>query len=156
AAAAVCLHRARVHARRAVLGRPQQLPPPGHGPATALRRPIARPVGASDPVVYCLAVSQVRGADIRVLYLRELRSALRERAIVVTSILLPIFLYPLLLWLVSPGISFVGGQTEGFTSRVMLRGLPEEHRLLRIDLERDRQIDLRNVADPGAEIRRGK
>ena len=34
--------------------------------------------------------------DIRVLYWREIRSALRDRTIVTNSILLPILLYPLL------------------------------------------------------------
>lgn len=96
------------------------------------------------------------GADIRLLYARELRSALRERNIVVNSILLPIFLYPILLWLIYTGISFVGGQTEGFSSRVVLKGLPAQHGVLKADLERDKQIELRDSADPTAEIRDGK
>jgi sodium transport system permease protein len=96
------------------------------------------------------------GADIILLYARELRSALRERNIVVNSILLPIFLYPILLWLIYTGISFVGGQTEGFSSRVVLKGLPAQHSLLKIDLERDRQIELKDSADPVADIRNGK
>ena len=33
--------------------------------------------------------------DVWILYRRELRSALRERAIVVNSILMPLFLYPM-------------------------------------------------------------
>ena len=40
-----------------------------------------------------------RVAEIRTLYTRELRSALRERNIVINSIILPILLYPVLLWL---------------------------------------------------------
>ena len=64
------------------------------------------------------------GRDIRLLYVRELRSALRERSIVINSILLPLFLYPLLLWLVYTGISFVGGQTQGVSSRILLKNLP--------------------------------
>ncbi len=63
-------------------------------------------------------------SDVRLLYKRELRSALRERNIVVNSILLPVFLYPLLLWLTYTGITFVTGQNEGFVSRVMLQRLP--------------------------------
>lgn len=57
---------------------------------------------------------------IRILYLRELRSALRERTIVVNSILMPIFLYPLLLWFMFTGITFVQGLSEGRVSRVAL------------------------------------
>jgi len=85
---------------------------------------------------------------VRLLYLRELRSALRERNIVVNSILLPIFLYPLLLWLVYSGITFVGGQTEGFASRVMLKNLPQAHLVLKTEMERDPRIELKQIEDP--------
>ena len=50
--------------------------------------------------------------DIKVLYCREVRSALRDRTIVTNSILLPIFLYPVLMWLVYTGITFISGQNE--------------------------------------------
>jgi sodium transport system permease protein len=96
-----------------------------------------------------------RGADIRALYARELRSALRERNIVVNSILLPIFLYPFILWLTYTGIAFVSGQTEGFTSRVMLRGSGAGARPVELELRRDRQIELHTVTDPAGEIREG-
>jgi sodium transport system permease protein len=69
----------------------------------------------------------VSWSDVRVLYGREIRSALRERAIVVNSILVPIFLYPAMLWLMYSGISFVEGLAEGFTSRVVVRGAPPAH-----------------------------
>ena len=98
----------------------------------------------------------LNGADIRVLYRRELRSALRERNIVVNSIFLPIFLYPVLLWLIYTGISFVGGQTQGFSSRVVLKGLPPQHSLLKADLERDSRIELRDSANPVDDIRKGR
>jgi sodium transport system permease protein len=65
--------------------------------------------------------------DVWVLYLREMRSALRERAIVVNSILVPIFLYPAMLWLMYTGISFVEGLAEGFSSRVVIHGVPVGH-----------------------------
>jgi sodium transport system permease protein len=61
--------------------------------------------------------------DIRVLYAREIRSALRERTIIVNGILIPIFLYPLLLWAIFSVMLFVEGLAEGFDSRV---ALPEE------------------------------
>ncbi len=95
------------------------------------------------------------GADIRLLYWRELRSALRERNIVVNSILLPIFLYPLLLWLVYMGISFVVGQTESYKSRVMLQSLPEQHSFLKTELQGDQQFELKTSMNPAGEIRRG-
>ncbi len=93
--------------------------------------------------------------DISVLYRKELRSALRERNIVVNSILLPVFLYPLLLWLTYSGITFVSGQTEGFASRVMLRGLPSSQKSLGQTLRQDEQIEIRNSDDPVAAIKAG-
>jgi len=70
-------------------------------------------------------------SEIRLLYLRELRSALRERAIVVNGILMPIFLYPVLLWVMFTGITFAQGLNEGFTSRLVVEGaLPPAHAAL--------------------------
>ena len=60
--------------------------------------------------------------DIWVLYTMELRSAFRERAIVVNSILMPIFLYPVLLWVMFSAMTFIQGLNEGFTSRIGLGG----------------------------------
>jgi sodium transport system permease protein len=96
------------------------------------------------------------GMDIRLLYMRELRSALRERNIVVNSILLPIFLYPVLLYLIYTGISFVGGQTEGFKSRIALRNSPVEHPLLKKEIEQNKQIELKLSQNPDVDIREGK
>jgi len=96
-----------------------------------------------------------RWADIRLLYWRELRSALRERNIVVNGILLPIFLYPLLLWLIYTGMTFVSGQTQGFASRIMLKNLPQAHQELRKEFERDLRIELKDSRDPIADIRGG-
>ena len=93
--------------------------------------------------------------DVQILYLREMKSALRERNIVVNSILLPVFLYPLLLWLVYTGISFVGGQTEGFASRVMLKNLAAAHPILRDELAKTERVEIRNPHDPIADIRSG-
>ena len=59
---------------------------------------------------------------VRLLYVRELRCALRERSIVVGAILIPIFLYPGMLWVMFTGMTFVMGETEGFVSRVEVRG----------------------------------
>lgn len=66
--------------------------------------------------------------DIRILYLRELRSAMRERTIVVNSILMPIFLYPVLLWVMFTGITFVQGLSADRSARVaILAPVPEAH-----------------------------
>src|SRR4051812_23090686 len=73
--------------------------------------------------------------DIRILYLRELRSALRDRTIVTGSILIPILLYPLILWLAYAGFTFVSGQSADLKSRVMLKDVPVANALLQKQLE---------------------
>ncbi len=98
----------------------------------------------------------LNGHDIRLLYRREMVSAVRERNIVVNSILLPVFLYPALLWLVYTGISFVAGLTEGSSSRVVLKDLPASHNLLKTDLQLDRQIELKDSENPVDDIQRGR
>ncbi len=82
-------------------------------------------------------------SDIWVLYLREARAALRERTIVTNSILMPILLYPFMLWAMFSGIMFVRGQTEGFVSRVAVAGAPGEHAAFLHRLESDDKIELR-------------
>ncbi len=94
--------------------------------------------------------------DIRTLYVRELRSALRERGIVVNSIVIPIVLYPLLMWLMLTGLTYVNGQTAELTSHVMVRDLPAAHSSLRRQLENEPGIDLEYSDDPLADIRSGK
>jgi sodium transport system permease protein len=59
-----------------------------------------------------------------ILYRRELRSALRERSVVVNGILMPIFLYPVLLWAMFSALSFVQGLNDGMTSRVAFTSPP--------------------------------
>ena len=61
---------------------------------------------------------------VRLLYVHELRSALRERHIVVNSILVPIVLFPLTLWAVFSGMAFVRGRTDQMASRVAVEDLP--------------------------------
>src|SRR5262249_26739160 len=93
--------------------------------------------------------------DIKVLYLRELRSALRDRTIVTNSILLPIFLYPLIMWLVYTGFTFVSGQNEELKSRIMLQNVPAAHLSLKKEFETDKSIVLVNSTAPAADVRRG-
>jgi ABC-type Na+ efflux pump permease subunit len=69
----------------------------------------------------------VRWSDVFVLYGWELRSALRDRTIVVNSLIIPVVLYPLLLWAVFTGLAFVRGQTQDLASRVSLAGVPAGH-----------------------------
>src|SRR5690606_8595726 len=95
--------------------------------------PTRRPPGPSwtrgppAPARETERVSRIHWGDVKVLYVREMRAALRERAIVINSIVLPIVLYPVLLWLMFTGLTFVQGLAEGFDSRVVLRGLPDAH-----------------------------
>jgi sodium transport system permease protein len=84
----------------------------------------------------------VNSRDVWILYRQELRSALRERNIVIYSVLLPLLLYPLLLWAIFSAITFVKGETEGFVARVALEGLPPEHDALRAALAGDEKFDL--------------
>ncbi len=69
----------------------------------------------------------MRTSEILVIYAQELRSAVRERSIVLNSVLLPIFLYPVMFWLIITGVTFAEGLAEGARSRVTVVGLPEEH-----------------------------
>jgi sodium transport system permease protein len=85
----------------------------------------------------------LRWSDIGVLYRREARAALRERTIVTNSILMPILLYPFMLWAMFTGIMFVMGQTEAFVSRVAVTGVPPEHATLLKKLETDDHVELR-------------
>ena len=80
--------------------------------------------------------------QVWVLYRTEVRSALREKTIVVNSILMPIFLYPFIMWAAFTGMTFVMGQTEGFESRVLVGRWPREHPQLRRDLEGIRHLKL--------------
>ena len=58
--------------------------------------------------------------DVATFYRYEFRAALRERSIVINTLLIPIFMYPFPLWAMFTGITYVGGQVEGLTSRVVI------------------------------------
>lgn len=82
------------------------------------------------------------------LYRRELRAALRERSIVVNSLLLPVFLYPVVLWLGFSAVTFVAGLAEGYVSRVEVFDVPAAHSALEDSLRvRD---DVRLVGADGS------
>ena len=93
--------------------------------------------------------------DIRILYLREIRSALRDRTIVIGSILVPILLYPFILWLAYTGFTFVSGQSADLKSRVMLRGVPIANPLLDQQIRSDPKIEVKTSQDPHRDIRNG-
>lgn len=93
----------------------------------------------------------LRWSDVGVLYRREVRAALRERTIVTNSILIPVLLYPFMLWAMFTGIMFVRGQTEGFVSRVAVIGVPAEHVAFVKRLESDDKVELRKGATGAAE-----
>jgi sodium transport system permease protein len=80
--------------------------------------------------------------QIGTLYLHEVRSALRERTVVVGSIVVPLVMYPVLLWAAFAALSFVGGQAERLTSRVAIQGLPPAHEALADSLRAHPRLDL--------------
>lgn len=67
-------------------------------------------------------MSRVFWRDVRVLWGREVRGALRERSVVVNSILLPVVLYPVLLWIEISALGFVAGLAERSSARVAVLG----------------------------------
>jgi sodium transport system permease protein len=89
-------------------------------------------------------MNRVVGIDwgaVWVLYVREVRSAFRDRTIFVNGIVVPVVLYPFLLWVTLTGITFVRGQTSDLTARVAAFGL-ERHPALRIELEAGSRLAL--------------
>ena len=69
-------------------------------------------------------------SDIWVLYRRELRSAFRDRTIVMNGILVPVFMYPIMMWVMMTGIMFVMGQMDRESSRLVILDPPSEHSAL--------------------------
>jgi len=94
-------------------------------------------------------------SDIRILYLRELKSALRERSIVVNTILIPIILYPLMLWLMYTGFTFVSGQAAEMDSRVVFVNFPDKYPELRRDFTIDKRIKIIDSKDPLTDLQNG-
>ncbi len=100
-----------------------------------------------------------RWREILTWYGMELRSALRERSLVTNSILIPIFLYPILLWVAFTAITFIRGKTEGFTSRVAFIGAPAALKPMTAEVGRDekyRIVEVPGAAEAEAEIRAGR
>jgi len=97
--------------------------------------------------------------DTGLVFHRELRGALRERSIVINVVLVPLFMYPVLLWLAYTGLSFVIGQTENFTARVMIAGDVVEGAALVREIEDADRVERVSAADleaAGDAIRDGR
>ena len=69
-------------------------------------------------------------SDIWVLYRRELRSAFRDRTIVMNGVLVPVFMYPIMMWVMMTGLMFVLGQMDRESSRLVILDPPSEHSAL--------------------------
>lgn len=83
--------------------------------------------------------------DVAVFYSYELRAALRERSIVINTILIPVFMYPLLLWAMFTAITYVVGQTEGLTSRIVFQDQTGQHSSLRALMAKQKQAEVRDA-----------
>lgn len=64
----------------------------------------------------------LNGRLLWILYRHELRSSLRARSIVVSSLLIPVVMYPLIMWVVFAGVTFVQGQREAQEVRIVVVG----------------------------------
>ncbi len=98
----------------------------------------------------------LRFPDIFLVYLNELRGAMRERSIVINVVLVPLFMYPVLLWVGYTGVSFVVGQTENFTARVMIAGDSGAGAELIAEIETTNRVSITTVEHPRDAIRDGR
>ena len=76
--------------------------------------------------------------------------------IVTNSVLLPIFLYPVLIWIVYTGFTFISGQNEELKSRIVLKNLPAAHANLKKAFEADASLIITTSSNPVEDIRQGK
>ena len=81
-------------------------------------------------------------SDIWVLYRRELRSAFRDRTIVMNGILVPVFMYPIMMWVMMTGLMFVLGQMDRESSRLVILDPPSEHSALIDTLEAQTNLEI--------------
>lgn len=113
-----------------------------------------------DPASMTNNRRRLKWRQVAILYRRELRAALREKSIVVNSLLIPLFLYPFILWAAFTGMMFVQGQTEGLVSRVAVLGWPAGHPRLHTEFVSDHKIALVTqhvaAADLETEIKNGE
>jgi sodium transport system permease protein len=86
-----------------------------------------------------------------VLFRSDLRAALRERTIVTNSLLIPLLLYPGMIFLAILGFTIYESQTAGLISRVELGPAAEEHAALVERLGEEPRIELLEVDVAGDE-----
>lgn len=98
--------------------------------------------------------------DVWTLYSSEVRAALRERTLVVNTILVPVLLYPAMIFGAVTVFTFVSAQTETFVSRVELRELPWSHEALLDRLQDEERMELLDregeVDEAEARVRSGE
>ena len=85
------------------------------------------------------------------LYLREMRSTLRERNVLLYVVVVPLLLYPFLLWLAVSAASLLSAQEERSPVRIVIR--PPQPALARA-LEQHR-VTVVESADPPEDLRKG-
>jgi sodium transport system permease protein len=100
------------------------------------------------------SAGRIRWRQVGIIYAREMRAARRERNIVINSIVLPIVLYPFIMWAVFSGIMFVQGQTAGFQSRIVVPTWPAGHPELRERIMREERIQVASAPVAPAEVER--
>lgn len=86
------------------------------------------------------------------LYVRELRSTLRERNVVLYVVVVPLLLYPFLIWLAMSAVSVLTAEQDRTPLRIVLSG--KEPQLERA-LERDKFV-LTESKNPKADVSAGK
>lgn len=106
--------------------------------------------GGGHPTI----LGRARWREIGILYAREMRSALRERSIVINSLLLPVLLYPFLLWVAFTAMLFIQGQTEGLVSRIFVNGWPPGHPKLRRSFELEKLVEIISETPSKSELKR--
>ncbi len=90
--------------------------------------------------------------QVGILYGREFRAAVRDKTVVMNSILIPILLYPFLLWAGLSLLMFIEGQSETSVSKVGVYAFPAEHPRLRRALERSENLVIVEQSQPGANL----
>ncbi len=83
------------------------------------------------------------------IFVKELRSLIRDPHTIVHSVLIPLFLYPALLWCVIQGLAYVGEIAERQVSRVRVLESAEGTRVTQV-LADDERFDVLGVGDVSA------
>lgn len=103
---------------------------------------------------------KLQWGEIGILFTREMRASLREKTVILNSILLPLILYPFMLWAGFTGITFVAGQADALVTRVQVSRWPTGHSALKRDIERDERVRLVDAGgqpdDAARKIRAGE